>query len=113
MGMQKNSKFSFGDDPRAFTFLTEDYETIEDFISSLNIPYEGEFDGDTYRLDLPDSDTYSEVFNIISLNNELTADEGSIANDAEARFRFFNSNYEIRLEADFMDDVYKFTVERR
>lgn len=62
---------------------------------------------------MPDSDTFSEVFNIISLNNELHADDGSIANDAEARFTFYGENFEVKLEADFMEDVYKLTAERR
>lgn len=113
MGIQKNSKFSFGDDPRAFGFLNEDYETIEEFVDSLNLPYEGEFDGETFSLDLGDSDTFSEVFNVISLNMELHADDDSIANDSEARFIYYGDNFEVKLEADFTEDVYKLTAERR
>ena len=113
MGIQNNTKFSFGNDPRAFSFLTEDYETIEDFVSSLELPYEGEFTEDSYSLSMPDSDTFSEVFNIISLNKALAVEDGSVANDAEARFTFNGDSFEIKLDADFMEDIYKLTVERR
>ena len=113
MGIQKNSKFSFGNDPRSFSFLSEDYETIEEFVNSLDLPYEGEFDGDTFRLDLMNSDAFSQVFNIISLNKELSSDDDSVADDSEARFTFYGDNFEIKLEGDFSEDIYKLTVERR
>ena len=86
---------------------------MEELIKELNLPYEGEMKGDEYVVNIPDSDAYSEVFNIVSLNDDVEAEDDSTANDAEARFKFFTDDFEIKLDADFMNDIYRLTIGRR
>lgn len=91
----------------------EDPVTIGEFIDALNIPYEAEEKGNEYVIALPDSNAFSEVYNIISNEDGLHVEEESKASDEEARFTFYSSRYEVRLEANFEEDVYRMTVGNR
>ena len=84
-----------------------------EFVESLNLPYEGEEKGNEYVIALPDSNAFSEVYNIISNEDGLHVEEDSKASDEEARFTFYSSRYEIRLEANFEEDVYRATIGSR
>ena len=114
MGIKKNSFFSFSNDKRAFTFVEdlEDTETLEDFIASLDLPFEGEYQGEEYVIVMDNSNDFSEVYNVISTNKDLHVQDESTANDDEARFKFKGGDYEVGLFADFNDDYYKMVVSR-
>lgn len=91
----------------------EEEQTIEEFIDSLNLPYIGEMKGEEYVISLQDSNEFSEVYNLISNKDELHVEEESTANDGEARFTFYGQFYEVKLDADFDDDVYRVTIGSR
>ena len=122
MGVKKNSFFTFDDDSRAFRFVedVEDKETteedddasqsMEEFVASLELPFEGEMKGEEYVVPLYNSDEFSDAYNIVSTDKDFIVSKDSIANNDEARFKFISDYFEISLLADFNDDVYRLVV---
>ena len=122
MGVKKNSFFTFDDDSRAFRFVedVEDTETteededapqsMEEFVASLELPFEGEMKGEEYVVPLYNSDEFSDAYNIVSTDKDFIVSKDSIANNDEARFKFISDYFEISLLADFNDDVYRLVV---
>ena len=114
MSVGKNNNYSFNNGSRTFRFIeaVEEIPSLEDFVYSLNIPFEGEFKGEEYVIALENSNDFSEAYNIVSTNKDLNIKNDSIANDSEARFLFYSDNYDISLLADFDDDIYRVVVSR-
>lgn len=84
---------------------------MEDFIASLELPYSGKIINNQYIIDVKSSDEFSELFNAVSLNNFLHLEDNSVATVDETKFVFTNGEYDVRLEADYNNDVYRLTVE--
>lgn len=85
--------------------------SIEEFVNSLNIPFEGSYNNNQYIINLKSSDDFSKVFSIISLNSQLRALDGSTATDSETEFRYTDGYYEILLSANYDEDVYSILIE--
>ena len=87
---------------------------MQEFIDSLQLPFEGKYiDNSLYIVDLDNSNDFSELYNAISLNNNLREDENSLATVDESKFVFTDGYYEVTLEADFNNDFYRLSVEKR
>ena len=84
---------------------------IEEFVNSLNIPFEGSYSNNQYIINLKSSDDFSKVFSIISLNSQLRALDGSTATDSETEFRYTDGYYEVLLSANYDEDVYSILIE--
>lgn len=84
---------------------------MKEFIDSLELPYEGKMVNNQYILDVDSSDKFSELFNAVSLNNFLHLEDNSVATVDETRFVFTDGEYDVRLEADYDNDVYRLVVE--
>lgn len=84
---------------------------MKEFIDSLELPYEGKMVNNQYILDVDSSDKFSELFNAVSLNNFLHLEDNSVATVDETKFVFTNGEYDVRLEADYDNDVYRLVVE--
>ena len=85
----------------------------EEFVETLDLPFDGEMWNDDYVITVDTSDDFSYLYNLISNNNELTLDDRSITTTDNALFTFFNDEYEIRLTADFNKDIYRLMVSDR
>ena len=98
-----------------FNVINEDGEpiTLEEFIAEINLPFTGEKKGNEYVIELMDSNSYAAAYNLIANDNTFILDDDSIANDSEARFTFHRGNFEVKIEADFDDDVYRITIGER
>ena len=86
---------------------------MQEFIDSLELPYEGEMQNNQYIVDVDNSDMFSELFDTVSLNNHLNLDDNSVATVDEARFTFTDGEYDVKLEADYKTDFYRLIVEVR
>lgn len=84
---------------------------MQEFIDSLNLPFEGKMINRQYIIDVNSSNDFSDMFNCISLNNELNLEENSTASVDESRFTFTNGEYDVKLEADYDNDFYRLIVE--
>ncbi len=84
---------------------------MQEFIDSLEIPYEGEEKGRQYVVELPDSNAFSRTFNLIDINKEMHIKGESKATDMETEFRFTNGEYDVVLVADYDADIYRLIVE--
>ena len=85
----------------------------EEFIKSLNLPFEGKSAGNDYIINLNNSDDFSTLYNIISNNINLSMDDESITTTSNALFTFFNDEFDLKLVADFNKDIYKLIVSDR
>lgn len=86
---------------------------MQEFIDSLNLPYEGKMINNQYIIDVESSDKFSELFNAVSLNNLLNLEDKSVATVDEAKFTFTNGEYDVKLEADYNTDFYRLIVEEK
>lgn len=86
---------------------------MQEFIDSLDLPFKGRMQNNQYIVDVESSDAFSDLFNTISLNNFLTLEDKSVATVDETKFVFTNGYYDVRLEADYNNDVYRLTVEEK
>ena len=86
---------------------------MQEFIDGLDLPFEGKMQNNQYIVDVESSDAFSDLFNTISLNNLLTLEDKSVATVDEAKFVFTNGYYDVKLEADYDNDVYRLTVEEK
>lgn len=86
---------------------------MEEFINSLNLPFTGKYGAGEYIITLNNSNDFSDLYNIISTNNEFHLDETSITTDNNAMFLFFTDDYEIRITADFQKDIYRAIIGER
>jgi len=85
----------------------------EEFIASLNLPFEGNEQADEYVIILNNSDDFSRAYNLISNNQKLSMDDNSVTTTSNALFTFFNDDFEVRLTANFNKDIYRITVSDR
>jgi hypothetical protein len=87
---------------------------MDEFIQSLDLPFEGEYDKhNNYIIEVQTSNDFSDLYNCISLNKELTLGEHSIATDDESLFTFYNGIYDVKLEANYKTDTYRITISER
>lgn len=54
---------------------------LEDFVNSLKLPANGQYSGNEYIITFDNSDDFSDVFNLISLNKTLTAEDNMVATE--------------------------------
>lgn len=86
---------------------------MQEFINDLDLPFEGTMVNKQYIIDVESSDQFSDLFNTISLNNFLNLEDNSVATVDEAKFTFTNGYYDVKLEADYNNDVYRLIVEEK
>lgn len=83
---------------------------MQEFIDSLNLPFEGEMRNNEYIININNSDDFSKLFSSISLNSELSLIDNSLATDEESRFRYTDGEYELLLQANYKDDIYSLVI---
>jgi hypothetical protein len=87
--------------------------TLEEFVNSLNLPIEGKYLNNEYRIQVNSSNEFAQIFDSIALNTNLNALDDSIATEDETLFIYTDGYFEVRLEADYNKDVYSITVGER
>ena len=87
--------------------------TINEFVDSLELPFEGEYRGDSYIITPENSDEFSDIFNFISLNDDLMCEEDSLATEDETQFIFTNGEFEVVLSANYEKNLYNITIGER
>lgn len=87
---------------------------LEDFVDSLNISkFNGDYNGDSYIIEVNSSNDFSNLFNIISTNEHLDADDDSVATVSRSHFIYTDGYFEVELKADFDKDTYSAIVRER
>lgn len=87
--------------------------TLEEFVDSLNLPIEGKYLNNEYRIQVNSSNEFAQIFDSIALNTNLNALDDSVATEDETLFVYTDGYFEVRLEADYNKDVYSITVGER
>lgn len=99
---------------RMFDRLVEDFDesSLQEFIDSLELNYQGDFINDRYVIKLNTSNEFSELYNELSNNKELQVLDNPIADNDSAVFIFSNGEFEAKISRNFNKDFYRLEVSR-
>lgn len=99
---------------RMFDRLVEDFDesSLQEFIDSLELNYQGDFINDKYVIKLNTSNEFSELYNELSNNKELHVLDNPIADNDSAVFVFSNGDFEAKISRNFNKDFYRLEVSR-
>ena len=82
------------------------------YLDALGIDKKGELEPDRYILKLEDSDEYSRYYTILDQEDDLElSDTSSMSQEFATVLTYVNEDYKLKLNANFIDDYYTFTVE--
>ena len=88
---------------------------IDELLNELNIDLRGQTDGNSYVIDLPNSDIYGVIYSKLDKsditeeyeNNQVITEQGS-----SLIFEVPNTNYLLNLIADFESDRYQLIINK-
>ena len=82
------------------------------YLDNLGIDKTGKLESDRYILKLEDSDEYSRYYTILDQEEDLElSDTSSMSQEFATVLTYTNEDYKLKLNANFVDDYYTFTVE--
>ena len=82
------------------------------YLDNLGIDKTGKLEADRYVLKLEDSDEYSRYYTILDQEEDLElSDTSSMSQEFATVLTYVNEDYKLKLNANFIDDYYTFTVE--
>ena len=87
-------------------------EKVISLLNRLGIDTTGKFESNRYVLEIPNSDDYSKYYTILDHEDDFElSDASSMSQEFATVLTYVNKDYKIRLNANFTDDYYTFTVE--
>lgn len=82
------------------------------YLDNLGIDKTGKLESDRYVLKLEDSDEYSRYYTILDQEEDLElSDTSSMSQEFATVLTYTSEDYRLKLNANFVDDYYTFTVE--
>ena len=82
------------------------------YLDDLGIDKTGKLESDRYVLKLEDSDEYSRYYTILDQEEDLElSDTSSMSQEFATVLTYTSEDYKLKLNANFVDDYYTFTVE--
>ena len=82
------------------------------YLDDLGIDKTGKLESDRYILKLEDSDEYSRYYTILDQEEDLElSDTSSMSQEFATVLTYTSEDYKLKLNANFVDDYYTFTVE--
>lgn len=86
---------------------------MDEFVKSLGIMEPGSFEGDKYVVELADSNAYAKAFTILDKSDKVDLDgDSTLVSPKVGELLFLSDDYDIRLVANYKDDIYKIIVEK-
>lgn len=94
--------------------LLEEFEetSLQDFINSIELPYTGKFNENSYSLVVKTSNDFSNLYNFLSKLDGFHVEDNPVADNDTAAFVFTNGEFEAKLTGDFNKDFYRLEVTR-
>lgn len=87
---------------------------MEDFLRGIGIYKLGTVsEDDSYIVDLRDSNEYSKYYSILDNSDLEFVDDISLTNLFSSNLVYQNDTYQINLQGDFENDIYKLVVSYR
>lgn len=87
---------------------------IEDFVSSLNLPYEGDYNNNgEYVVKFSNDTEFQSTYDDISIDPKFSLEQNSISDRDQAKFVFYNDWFELTFLARFDDDNYRLVIGER
>ena len=90
--------------------------SLNDFITTLNLPFKGDIEEDVYIINVSDSNAWDRMFIILESNPDLMLVEEAttaILNSGDIMFIDKAGDFTIRLLYNFADDLYQCRVEEK
>ena len=85
---------------------------MEELLQQLSIEDTGEIKGGVYTIDIDNYDEFSAMYNKFEQSEVITKDsDESSFNMDEAHVVYLSDEYEINLNGDLNDDIYKLTIQ--
>ena len=82
------------------------------YLDNLGIDKTGKLESDRYVLKLEDSNEYSRYYTILDQEEDLElSDTSSMSQEFATVLTYTSEDYKLKLNANFVDDYYTFTVE--
>ena len=86
---------------------------MEEFAKKLGITYPGEQVGNKYIIPLTDSDEYSKVYTLLDKSELVDLDTScTLVTDKVSELQYFNEEFVVKLDANFIDDLYRVVISR-
>ena len=86
---------------------------MDEFIKSLGIAEHGSFEGDKYVIDLADSNAYAKAFTVLEKSDKVDLDgDSTLVSPKVGELLFLSDDYDIRLVANYQEDIYKIIIEK-
>lgn len=85
---------------------------MDEFIKSLGITDDGHYESDNkYVIDIEDSNKYSKIYSILDKSDKVDLDTDlTLVSSKVSELTYLSDDYDIKLIANFTDDVYKVIV---
>lgn len=85
---------------------------MEELLQQLSIEDTGEIKGGVYTIDIDNYDEFSAMYNKFEQSEVITKDsDESSFNMDEAHVVYLSDEYEINLNGDLNNDIYKLTIQ--
>lgn len=86
---------------------------MDEFMKEVGITTGGNYEGDRYIIELADSDAYSKAYTTLSKSDKMDLDgDSTLVSSRMSELLFLSDEYDIRLIANYTDDIYKIIVEK-
>lgn len=86
---------------------------MDKFAKDLGITSDGVLEGDRYVIELLDSNEYSKVYSLLDKSDKVDLDgDLTLVSEKMSELTFLSDDYDVKLIANFMDDVYKVIIEK-
>lgn len=86
---------------------------MEEFAKKLGIEYPGEMSNGKYIIPLNNSDEYSKVYTLLDKSDLVELDTScTLVTDKVSELQYFNDDFNIKLAANFVDDLYKVVISK-
>lgn len=84
---------------------------MEEFAKKLGIEHLGEMEENKYVVPLLDSDEYSKVYTILDKSDLVELDTScTLVTDKVSELQYFNDDFVVKLDANFVDDLYRVVI---
>lgn len=88
-------------------------DEMKDFANELGIRQEGQTEDGSYVIELADSDEYSRAYSLLDKSDKVDLDgEAALVFEKMSELTYLGDDFDVRLVANFTDDVYKVIIEK-
>ena len=86
---------------------------MEEFFDFFEANKQAVDNGEKYKIDLEDSDSFIDAMSVIQENDWFDlSDDSVVYDDSENKATFYNKDYTVHFDGNFTNDTYYMTIEK-